>query len=111
MRLGQVQMAPRPTTVMPGVDGKPARPIKTAPGWAPAVPPVITYPVDNVAWGSMETPPFAAAKFYERGQAAPPPPSAPAPRAPSAIPQAAPTQAPLPTTGPLPVQDWFGPLK
>lgn len=104
-------MAPRPTTVMPGVDGKPARPIKTAPGWAPAIPPFITYPVDNVAWGSMETPPFAAAKFYERGQGVPPPaPQKPASRA-AAPPPSPPIQAPIPTTGPLPVSDWFGLLK
>jgi hypothetical protein len=92
-------------TVMPGVDGKPARAIKTAPGWAPAIPPFITYPVDNVAWGEMETPPFAPAKFYDKNEAPPtlpPPPPAPVPLR---------AAAPKPSGGALPVSDWFGLLR
>lgn len=96
-------------TAAPPPPVTPARPmpsgkktIPTAPGWAPAVPPYITYPVSNVAWGRMETPPYALAKFYEADQEAPPaaPPSSPA------LPmQPPPTIAP---TGPLPISDWFG---
>lgn len=38
-------------------------------GWAPAVPPYITYPVQNVAWGNnTERPPYAPAKFIPQGQ-------------------------------------------
>jgi len=83
---------------------KPERPIKTAPGWAPAIPPYITYPVANVAWGNMETPPYALAKFHVKGEAPPPPP-------PPSMPPAAPNAPMIPPTGPLNMSDWFGVLR
>lgn len=108
--LGKAVPVERPTTVLPGSGGKPSRAIKTAPGWAPAIPPYITYPVDNVAWGEMEAPPFAPAKFYDRNEAPPPPPRAPSP---APVPKATTPVPPpkKPPNGALPVSDWFGLLR
>jgi hypothetical protein len=96
--------APRSQTVVPGRGG-PHQVIETPGGWAPAIPPYITYPVQNLAWGNYDEPPFAPAKFTPSGQAMLSP--APPPRSPMPVPQ-----PPAATTnGPLPIQDWFNLLK
>lgn len=78
-------------------------------GWATPVPPFITYPVQNIAWGDgEERPPFAPAKLVPKDQAMLAPP-APAASSSPAIP--APAPALIPPTGPIPVQDWFNLLR
>lgn len=77
-------------------------------GWSSPVAPFITYPVQNVAWGDSEPPPYQSRSMVPTGQtmlgpSAPRGAGPPAP-APAAVPVSAP---PVPPTGPLPVQDWF----
>lgn len=96
---------PRSQTVIPGRNGPPQT-IMTPGGWAPAIPPYITYPVQNLAWGNYDEPPFAPAKFVPRDQ------TMLSPAAPPRIQEAAPVTAPPPSTnGPLPISDWFGMLR
>lgn len=94
-------LKPRSQTVIPGRGG-PNQVINTPGGWAPAIPPYITYPIANVAWGNYDTPPFAPATFVDQGQTMISP--GPPPRATAATPPQAP---PPPSNGALPVQDWF----
>jgi hypothetical protein len=104
--LGQVQMAPRPMTVYPGVQGRPPVAVPTRPGWPAATPPYVTYPVDNIAWGDMDPPPYQGTT-YDPKTDHPKAVSAPAP----ALPPAVPSASLRPANGPLPISDWFGLLK
>lgn len=78
-------------------------------GWAKPVPPYITYPVQNLAWGKNdERPPYAPAKFTPTGQTmmAPiPPPKSPW-KGPEPVIKAVPPASPS-GKGPLPAKDWF----
>jgi hypothetical protein len=102
--LGQVKMAPRPVTVYPGTQGRHPVAVPTRPGWPAAVPPYVTYPVDNVAWGQMDPPPFQAQTFDPTTEL---PPKAPAPASRPAVPP----KSSVPANGPLPISDWFGLLQ
>ncbi len=100
--LGQVKMAPRPVTVFPGIQGRHPVAVPTRPGWPAATPPYVTYPVDNVAWGEMDPPPYQGTTYDSDH---PPKPPAPASR------PAVPPKSSVPASGPLPISDWFGLLK
>lgn len=73
-------------------------------GWSSPVAPFITYPVQNVAWGDSEPPPYQSRTMVPTDQLmlGPSAPRSAGPPAP--IPVITPS---VPPTGPLPVQDWF----
>lgn len=76
-------------------------------GWSSPVAPFITYPVQNVAWGDgEEPPPYQSRTMIPTGQLmlGPSAPRSAGPPAPAPIPI---VSAPVPPTGPIPVQDWF----
>ena len=109
-------MVPRPMTVYPGSPGRPPVAVPTKPGWPTATPPYVTYPVDNIAWGDMEAPPYQGKTYDLQTELPPGALEAPGPKAPSrppapASPPAVPPSSRVPATGPLPISDWFGLLQ
>lgn len=76
-------------------------------GWSSPLAPFITYPVQNVAWGSAEEPPpYQSRMMVPTGQTmlGPSAPRSAGPPAPAPVQVTPPL---TPPTGPLPVQDWF----
>lgn len=74
-------------------------------GWATPTPPYITYPVQNVGWGDGEEPPPYQSRTMVPTEQLMLGPSAPRSAGPPGpLPLIVP---PVPSTGPLPVQDWF----
>lgn len=74
-------------------------------GWSSPVAPFITYPVQNVAWGNgEEPPPYQSRTMVPTDQLmlGPAAPRSAGPPAPISV-----IAPPVPSTGPLPVQDWF----
>lgn len=77
-------------------------------GWSSPVAPFIAYPVQNVAWWNGDEPPPYQSRTMVPTDQLMLGPSAPRGTGPAPVPVISP---PVPTTGPLPVRDWFNLLR